>query len=118
MRRLRELNQYRDRAWERRLGAEGDDTGGCFKIPSASRVGTMLHAMAGVGDGWDHLSVSTELRCPTWAEMEQVKRLFFRDGECAFQLHAATSDHISIHPNCLHIWRPHSGFPLPPKDMV
>lgn len=118
MRRLRELNSYRDRAWEKRLGAEGDDTGGCFKVASASRVGTELSIMVGNGEGWDHVSVSTPLRAPTWAEMEQVKRLFFRDDEAAMQLHVPPTDHISVHPHCLHIWRPHDGLPLPPKWMV
>lgn len=118
MRRLRELNAHRDRAWEQRLGAEGDDTGGCFKLASASRQGTMLSIMVGVGEGWDHVSVSTELRCPSWEEMEQVKRLFFKDDEAAMQLHVPPTDHISVHPHCLHLWRPHAGLTLPPKWMV
>lgn len=51
--------------------------------------------------------------------MEQVKRLFFKPDEVAFQLHLPPSDHISVHPYCLHIWRPHRGkVPLPPKAMV
>lgn len=35
------------------------------------------------------------------------------------QLHVDVSDHISVHPNCLHIWRPTDvAIPLPPKIMV
>ena len=119
MKRLRELNHYRDRRWERALELEGGDTGGCFKVKSASRAGIELSVMVGVGEGWDHISVSTNLPCtPTWAEMEQVKRLFFRDDEAAMQLHVPPDDHISVHPHCLHIWRPHGEMPLPPKWMV
>ncbi len=120
MRRLRELNAYRDRAWERQLGAEGGDTGGCFVLPAPCTAGVKLRCMIGVGEGWDHISVSTTLpRCPTWAEMEHVKRTFFKPDEVAMQLHVPPTDHISVHPHCLHIWRPHaSSIPLPPKWMV
>lgn len=120
MKRLRELNQYRDRSWERAMGAKGDDRGGCFKIKSATWSANTLSVIAANDEGWDHVSVSCSLpRCPTWMEMEQVKRLFFKPEENAFQLHVAESDHISVHPHCLHIWRPHAlEIPLPPKDFV
>lgn len=118
MRRLRDLNQYRDRRWERAMGGEGDDFGGCFRVP-VEGAGFDLAVIAASDEGWDHLSVSTPYRCPTWAEMEHVKRLFFNDNEVAFQLHVPAADHISVHPHCLHIWRPHDrDIPLPPKDMV
>jgi hypothetical protein len=118
MRRLRDLNIYRDRTWERRFWDEKPgDLGGCFKVV---RDGVELRIIAGVGDGWDHLSVSTSLpRCPTWSEMEFVKRMFFAPTEVAMQLHVPPSDHISVHPYCLHLWRPHDvEIPLPPKEMV
>ena len=119
MRRLRELNKYRDRAWERRMGGEGDDNGGRFQVPSESRTGITLSVLAGVGNGWDHISVSTPLRCPIWAEMEQVKRLFFKENEIAMQLHVKPTNHISVHPFCLHIWRPTDvEIPMPPSWMV
>lgn len=118
MRRLRELNAYRDSAWEKRMGGRGNDLGGCFKIKS-ERDGTVLSVMAGSGNGWDHVSISTERRCPVWLEMEQIKRLFFKDDEIAFQLHVPPKSHISVHPYCLHLWRPHEGeIPMPPEWMV
>lgn len=117
MKRLREINQFRDRAWERAMGGEGDDCGGCFKVKSDH--GVELSIIAASGEGWDHVSVSTPMRCPTWAEMEQVKRLFFKPDEVAMQLHVQPSSHISVHPHCLHIWRPHAdAIPLPPSWMV
>ena len=68
---------------------------------------------------WDHVSVSLEKRPPTWYEMEQIKRLFFRSDETAMQLHVPPSQHINIHPNCLHLWSPHGRrIPLPPSWMV
>ena len=121
MKRLRELNQYRAVAWERAAyGGRGDDNGGCFEIPSAHYQGVTLRCIASSGLGWDHISVSTsQPRCPTWREMEQVKRLFFPPNEVAMQLHVANDDHISVHDFCLHIWRPHDvQIPLPPMGMV
>jgi hypothetical protein len=120
MKRLRELNRWRDRAWERNMGGEGDDLGGCFRMPSESWPNVELRCIAASGEGWDHISVTTSLpRCPTWAEMEQVKRAFFRPDEAAMQLHLPPSAHISVHPHCLHIWRPHAQpIPLPPAWMV
>ena len=117
MKRLRELNRWRDRAWERALGAGGSDVGGCFTMPSAN--GVMLRCLAAVGEGWDHVSVSTTLRCPTWSEMEQVKRAFFHEHETAMQLHVPPTSHINVHPYCLHLWRPHDvDIPRPPGWMV
>lgn len=96
----------------------GGDFGGAFSVMSSS-LGRELHVIASNGDGWDHVSVSGERSCPTWEEMEQVKRLFFKQDEVAMQLHVSGKDHINIHPNCLHLWRPHAALiPLPPKEFV
>lgn len=96
----------------------GDGTCGFFIVKSKTDGGE-LACMASCGEGWDHLSVSRKNRCPNWNEMEQVKRLFFRDDEIAMQLHVSVSDHISVHPFCLHIWKPQEvSIPLPPAWMV
>lgn len=117
MRRLRELNRFRDKAWERNMGGVGDDRAGCFRLV---RNGVELRCIASNDAGWDHVSVTTDLpRCPTWGEMDHVKRAFFRDDEVAMQLHVSSSDHISNHDYCLHLWRPHAAaVPLPPKAFV
>jgi hypothetical protein len=83
--------------------------------------GVVLKVIASVGDGWDHVSVSVENRCPTWDEMEFVAKLFFKPDEVAIQLHVREKDHINNHPFVLHWWRPLSRFksiPLPPKRLV
>ncbi len=86
------------------------------RIPKGGRV---LRVIASNDEGWDHISVSLPDRCPTWAEMDHVKRLFFKDDEVAIQLHLPPADHINIHPNVLHIWRPHDTvIPVPPKEFV
>lgn len=78
-----------------------------------------IHVVASNGDGWDHVSVSCEYRCPSWEEMEWVKRLFFEEWETAMQLHVPPAEHININPRVLHLWRPHNALiPRPPAEMV
>lgn len=83
--------------------------------------GVVLRVIAASGGGWDHVSVSTETRCPTWEEMELVAGLFFKSDEVAMQLHVPAKDHINAHPFVLHWWRPLGKLkkiPLPPKGYV
>lgn len=120
MKDLRLLDQYRSYAPEvvAMYGSTGDGTCGVFAIPSVVD-GSPLLVIASAGGGWDHVSVSRPNRCPNWPEMDHVKRLFFRDDEVAMQLHVAARDHISVHPNCLHLWRPQAvAIPLPPPEFV
>ena len=118
MRDLTELDAFRIRD-ERVLSVYdtvGDDKSGAFEIPFG---GWMFTVIAAAGDGWDHVSVSTPRRCPSWNDMDFIKRRFFKDDEIAMQLHVAPKDHISNHPYTLHLWRPHDvAIPLPPKDFV
>lgn len=132
MRDLRILDRYRVEIPAAILpegqDARGDERNGAFVIPltnelghrlAGSKPGERLRVIAASGGGWDHVSVSLEHRTPTWEEMSLVHRLFFKEGEIAYQLHVPEKDHINCHPNCLHLWRK-QGFamPLPPKDMV
>lgn len=99
-------------------GWEGDETCGAFLIPSCIDR-QPLKVIASSGEGWDHVSVSRQNRCPNWQEMEQIAALFFKDDECAFQLHVPRNDHINMHPFCLHWWRPlDQEIPRPPAIMV
>lgn len=99
-------------------GQFGDHTAGAFTMRSAADGG-QLRIIACAGEGWDHVSVSTPHRVPSWEEMEQVKHEFFLAGETAMQLHVPASEHINWHPYCLHIWRPHDvAIPRPPSYMV
>lgn len=127
MRRLRELTQHRDTAWERRLtgghtaGSIGKrDVYGCFRLTGPR--GLEPRVIAAADAGWDHVSVavgSAVPRCPDWSEMEFVKRLFFSPDETAMQLHVPVREHISNHDHCLHLWRPHDRpIPLPPASFV
>lgn len=89
---------------------------GAFKFPFKD---CDLLVIATSGDGWDHISVSTEYRRPTWDEMQYIARMFFLSDEVAVQYHVTNDKHINIHPFCLHWWRPHGmNILLPPKEFV
>lgn len=96
-------------------GGLGDDICGCFEMKI---YGSKLRIIATAGDGWDHVSVSRQTRCPSWEEMSWVARKFFGD-EPAMQLHVGSDDHVNHHKYCLHWWRPQAiDIPLPPYWMV
>lgn len=97
-------------------GGIGDATCGVFWIPVGRN---MLAVIAASGEGWDHVSVSTSDRCPTWDEMVAVKRMFFKPDEWAMELHPPEAENISIHKFCLHLWRCwDTPIPLPPVSMI
>lgn len=67
------------------------------------------------GGGWDHVSVSFRNRLPTWDEMCEVKRMFFKPEETAWEYHPMESKYINNHPYALHIWRLQGiNLPIPP----
>lgn len=68
---------------------------------------------------WEHVSVSLQVRSPTWEEMDYVKQLFWRDDETVLQFHVPKSDHVNYHPYCLHMWKPIGiDIPRPPAVCV
>lgn len=84
-----------------------------------------LQAIASWGMGWDHVSVSvagTMEKCPSWNEMEAVRRFFFESTETVVQIHPPIDRYISNtgpHQGVLHLWRKQgSEHVLPPKEMV
>lgn len=99
-------------------GYAGDHTCGAFVVPSPVDKADLC-IMASADFGWEHVSVSRRNRCPNWTEMSHVKGLFFRDDETVMQLHVPQSDHVNVHPFCLHLWRPtDQEIPRPPSGMV
>jgi hypothetical protein len=130
MRDLREpdINKYRIDLSDETLEKMGIITpvdpriNGAFLIPYVvGPTPITLKVVAASGGGWDHVSVSTETRCPSWYEMSFIFRKFFKDTETAMELHVPAKDHINMHPYTLHLWRPHSKMrkiPMPPKGFV
>jgi len=71
------------------------------------------------GCPWEHVSVSARGRCPTWEEMDHVKRIFWRSDETVIQYHVPRSEHISLDDHCLHLWKPVGvEIPKPPMETV
>jgi len=92
----------------------GDGSNGCLLIPKRGWCIVFSN-----GDDWEHVSLSLRDRCPTWDEMEEVKRRFWSDEDTVMQLHVPPREHINRYPYCLHLWRPmHTDIPRPPSDMV
>lgn len=80
---------------------------------------TKFFAIASDGGGWEHVSVTTPGRCPTWEEMCRVKSMFWDVEDCVVQYHPPQSQYVNNHPNCLHLWRPiNDNVPTPPTYMV
>ena len=70
-------------------------------------------------EGWEHVSVSAQGRCPTLEEMCFVKDLFWNKEECVVQYHPAKSQYVNCHPHTLHLWKCKTAeFPVPPTWMV
>ena len=113
-----------------RLGGEpGSGCDGTFLLtggPTGQRLfcavsdGRHWEALGLPAPRWEHVSVSlpNHLRCPTWSELEFVKRTFWAEDEWALQLHVPPSRHINVHPHVLHLWRPVCDLPVPPAACV
>lgn len=115
----RPFDQWRDASPKviEMYGSAGDSGNGCFWVPVLA-TGERLFVIATIGAGWDHVSVSHQKRCPTWDEMQYVKRAFFKRDEWAIEYHPPEAKNISLHAFCLHLWRPNDGvttMPIPPE---
>jgi hypothetical protein len=78
-----------------------------------------LTVICGVGEGWDHVSVSLRYRRPTWEEMNWIKNLFFEREETVIQLHPPLSQYVNFGKTVLHLWRPWDlDIPIPPRHML
>jgi hypothetical protein len=110
--------------WRVREGrlASDDSYGnnGMFILPqSAAHQRPKLTVIASDGGGWQHVSVSTPFRTPTWEEMCLVKGIFWDAEDTVLQYHPPESEYVNNHPYCLHLWRPtEQSIPLPPSFMV
>lgn len=112
MKNLTYLNEHRVSL----QGDYGDEFNGAFRLKIK---GEDYVVIAGCGEGWDHVSISSKHKIPSWTTMCILKDMFFEEDEVVMQLHPKKIDHVNLHPRCLHLWRPHNEeIPLPPKEMV
>lgn len=93
--------------------------GGFFVVPASRKRPYALRVIASSGEDWEHVSVSTAVRCPTWEEMCYVKGLFWGEEDTVVQYHPAKSEYVNNHQYCLHLWRPIGQYmPVPPSILV
>jgi hypothetical protein len=109
---------------------KGREVGGGFASPAGAVFGafrfklkcsgTPALVLVGDGFGWDHVSMSLAVnRCPTWAEMCELKELFFEPDAWVLQFHPPVSENINNHEYCLHLWHPQRDeIPTPPPITV
>jgi len=93
---------------------------GMFRL--LTPTGTLLLVVSSGNDkanGWEHVSVSTETRAPTWDEMCFVKDIFWSEDELVVQYHPPKSEYVNFHPFCLHMWKSlRLPIPAPPTILV
>lgn len=108
----------RDRIRHGPLASDGDaGVNGAFNVQCPGRARLMI--VASNGGGWEHVSVTVRNRCPIWEEMDWVKHRFWNKDDTVMQYHVPVSDHINVHPFCLHLWRQiGKPMPRPPAWMV
>ena len=89
------------------------------KVKIKKDYNSVLHFIFSNGCGFEHLSVSTPVRTPTWEEMCKMKEIFWEDDEICMQLHPKKEEYVNNHNYCLHIWKPiDKEIPTPPSIMV
>lgn len=91
--------KFRIKTGPKRTTRQDGNNGAFFVLERA------LYVIASDGEGWEHVSVSTPSRCPTWYDMCFIKDLFWDDEDLVIQYHPAKADYVNIHPFCLHLWR-------------
>ena len=95
------------------LRLERSEDGEAWQTDAGLRV---IWSIATEEDGrpWLHVSASRADRRPSYSDLARVKELFIGPERAAYSVWAPASEHVNIHPNCLHLWAPLSGgSPLP-----
>lgn len=67
---------------------------------------SLIISVAKEKDGrlWCHLSVALPYSTPSYKMLCDLKEEFLGPDRKAIQVFAPKSEHINIHPNCLHLW--------------
>ena len=89
------------------------------KLKFSNKLEDNLNFIFSWGCGFEHLSVSTPVRTPTWEQMCLMKDIFWNDDEVCMQLHPKKENYVDNMQFCLHIWKPiDKEIPQPPSIMV
>ena len=89
------------------------------KVKVIKNIDKVLHFIFSWGCGFEHLSVSTPIKTPTWEQMCFMKDIFWGENEVCMQLHPKKEDYVNNMQYCLHIWKPiDKEIPTPPSIML
>lgn len=86
-----------------------------FMYKSKSRGLTVIQSESTEIDGhkWLHTSYSRKSRIPTYEDTVFIKNNFIGKDKKAVMIFPEESEHINIHPFCLHLWTCLDGDELP-----
>ncbi|KKM56455.1 hypothetical protein LCGC14_1551600 [marine sediment metagenome] len=62
---------------------------------------------------WLHVSCARLAKLPSYKDLKEVKRVFVGEDKKAIMVFPPESEHVNIHPNCLHLYAPLGDDPLP-----
>lgn len=65
------------------------------------------------GKNWAHLSVAGRVGLPSYRTICEMKEIFIGRDKKAISILAPESEHVNVHPNCLHLWHCIDGDGLP-----
>lgn len=65
------------------------------------------------GKRWIHASASRPKEVPSYDDLKELHARFCGAERKAIQVFAPASEHVNIHPNCLHLWACLDGDGLP-----
>lgn len=83
---------------------KNDESGGIGVVEFGKFKGNVIWGRAEGGE-YDHVSVASPKRIPTWEELCKIKDMFFEDEEECYQVFPKKSEYVNVHKNCMHIWR-------------
>jgi hypothetical protein len=120
---IKRLNEARITSGARQWNSTpADGFNGAFLLV---RDGRRLCCISSDQEGWEHVSVTDQTTrksqevCPTWDDMNFIKRAFWDDDETVMELHVPQAAWVNEHEGCLHLWKPvDREIPVPPSLMV
>lgn len=65
------------------------------------------------GHRWLHMSITSKNRIPTYEELTFMKKHWAGDVRKCIMVFPSTTEHVNIHPRCLHLWCCIDSDPLP-----
>ena len=111
-------NEYRNRTHPQLGSTDLEGNNGFFRM---TIKGLKVNCIASNGDGFEHVSVTLDLkRTPSWEVMSTVKDIFWDTEDLVVQIHPPKSQYVDCHPYCLHLWRNDQiqAIMLPDKKMI